>query len=99
MTRRSLKRWPAVVALAAAAGVIGAFPPLATADRVYHSEHLSLAPLGRAPLRSGFVENIKANGPTVYAHEIFVLNGACPRSTYTVRGTSTSRTRTAKAVS
>jgi len=82
--RRFLKRGLAVVALAAAAGVVGAVPPLASADRVYHSQHLALAPLGNAPLRSGFVENIKANGPTVYAHEIYVLNGALPGSTYTV---------------
>ena len=34
--------------------------------------------------RSGFVENIKAQGPQVYAHELFVLNGASPRTTYTV---------------
>ena len=37
-----------------------------------------------APLRSGFVENIKAEGPRVYAHEIFHLNGARARTTYTV---------------
>src|SRR5215208_4970857 len=55
--RRFLKRGLAVVALAAAAGVVGAVPPLASADRVYHSQHLALAPLGNAPLRSGFVEN------------------------------------------
>jgi hypothetical protein len=59
-------------------------PPVAAADRVYHSEHLRFAPVGGAPLRSGFVENIKAEGPMIYAHEIFVLNGARPRTTYTV---------------
>jgi hypothetical protein len=59
-------------------------PPVAAADRVYHSEHLRLAPVGGAPLRSGFVENIKAEGPRIYAHEIFVLNGARSRTTYTV---------------
>jgi hypothetical protein len=30
------------------------------------------------------VENIKAEGPTVYAHEVFVLNRASPDMTYTV---------------
>ena len=59
-------------------------PPVAAADRVYHSEHLTLSPVGGAPLRSGFVENIKAEGPRIYAHEIFVLNGARARTTYTV---------------
>jgi hypothetical protein len=58
--------------------------PPAAADRVYHSEHLKLTPVGGAPLRSGFVQNIKAEGPQIYAHEIFVLNGATPRVSYTV---------------
>ena len=38
----------------------------------------------RSPLRSGFVENIHANGPTIYAHEQYVLNGAAPNTTYHV---------------
>jgi hypothetical protein len=59
-------------------------PTPAAADSVYHSEHLDFAATGGAPLRSGFVENIKAQGPRVYAHEIFVLNGAAPRTTYSV---------------
>jgi hypothetical protein len=58
--------------------------PLAGADAVYHTEHLDLTPVGSAPLRSGFVQNIKAEGPEVYAHEIFVLNGGLPSTTYTV---------------
>ena len=58
--------------------------PVASADRVYHSQHLVLTPVGSAPLRSGFVENIKAEGPMVYAHELFVLTGASPFTTYTV---------------
>ncbi len=70
-------------AVAAVALVAAALAPLAAADAVYHSEHLNLAPTGGAPLRSGFVENIKAEGPTIYAHEIFVLNGAVPKSSYT----------------
>jgi hypothetical protein len=45
---------------------------------------MRLEPVGGAPLRSGFVQNIKANGPTIYAHEVYVLNGAAPRATYTV---------------
>ena len=71
-------------AVAAVAMVAAALAPLATADAVYHSEHLDLAATSGAPLRSGFVENIKAEGPRVYAHEIFVLNGAVPKSSYTV---------------
>jgi hypothetical protein len=71
--------------LTALAGAVGALvPSFAAADRVYHSEHLRFEPVGGAPLRSGFVENIKAEGPRVYAHEIFVLNGTRSRAIYTV---------------
>jgi hypothetical protein len=81
-----MKRQAAVsgVAVAASLAAIGLATTPAQADRVYHSEHLDLAPVSGAPLRSGFVQNIKAEGPVVYAHEIFVLNGAGPRATYTV---------------
>jgi hypothetical protein len=71
--------------LTASAAAFAALAPLpAAADRVYHSEHLDLAAVGGAPLRSGFVQNIKAEGPRIYAHEIFVLNGARKRTVYTV---------------
>jgi len=68
-----MKRRLAVLTLAATAVVVGAFSLLASADRVHHSEHLSLAPVGSAPLCSGFVESVKADGPTVSAHTIFEL--------------------------
>jgi hypothetical protein len=71
----------ALVALVVTAAV---FAPIAAADAVYHTGHLALAPVDGAPLRSGFVQNIKAQGPQVYAHELFVLNGAAPDTTYTV---------------
>ena len=58
--------------------------PVAAADSVYHTEHLRLSPVGNAPLRSGFVQNIKAQGPTIYAHEVYVLNGSIPNATYRV---------------
>ena len=48
----------------------------AAADAVYHSEHMRLSPVGGAPLKSGFVQNIHPNGPNVYARERYVLNGA-----------------------
>ena len=63
---------------------MGAFTPGAAGDAVYHTQHMTIEAVGDAPLRSGFVNNIKANGPRVYAHEIYVLNGARPRTTYTV---------------
>jgi hypothetical protein len=37
-----------------------------------------------APLRSGFVENIHANGPQIYAQERYVLNRALPSTTFEV---------------
>src|SRR4051812_12333318 len=58
--------------------------PGAAADDVYHSEHMALEPVGSAPLRTGFVENTHANGPAVYAQEIYILNGAAPNTDYEV---------------
>ena len=73
-----------ILALAVALATVAVFVPVATADAVYHSQHLALSPVGGAPLSSGFVQNIKAEGPQVYAHEVYVLNGAAPATTYTV---------------
>ena len=67
--------------LAAAAALPG---PAARADQVFHTAHFPLHPVGSEPLRSGFVENAHANGPTILAHEQYVLNGAQPASTYQV---------------
>jgi hypothetical protein len=69
----------AVAGIAAIAGSANV-----SADAVYHSEHLALMPVGGAPLRSGFVENIHADGPNVYAHEQYVLIGAAANSSYQV---------------
>ena len=56
--------------------VVGLSALPARADGTYHSQHIALAPVGDAQLRAGFVENIHVNGPNVYAHENYVLNGA-----------------------
>jgi hypothetical protein len=77
-----MRRALVIVLAAAAATAVGAVA--ARADGVYHSHHYALAPVGDAPLRSGFVENIHANGPNVFAHEQYVLNGARPGVTYDV---------------
>ncbi len=61
-----------------------AIAPLASGDAVYHSQHVALQAVGSSPLRSGFVENIHPNGPNVFAHEVYVLNGAEPGTTYQV---------------
>src|SRR3954466_4341322 len=76
-----------ISAIAAFLGVVACVTwpgAVASADQVYHSQHLALSAVGSAPLRSGFVENIKAQGPIVYAHEVIVVNGASPNTTYTV---------------
>ena len=61
-----------------AAGVTAA----ASADSAYHTERLELRGLNGAP-GGGMVVNVHPNGPTVYAHEIYVLRDAVP-GTYQV---------------
>jgi len=73
----------AAVAAASLAG-LATLPGVAAGDAVYHTQHMELTAVGDAPLRSGFVQNIKANGPTIYAHEVYVLSGAGRRASYTV---------------
>jgi hypothetical protein len=87
----ALRRSILLVATSAAAAALAvgtaaaALPgPVAHADTVYHSAHIALHPIGDQPLRSGFVENIHPNGPVIFAHEIYVLNGAGPSATYQV---------------
>jgi hypothetical protein len=67
--------------LAAATALPG---PEARADQAFHTAHFPLHPVGSEPLRSGFVENAHSNGPTIIAHEQYVLNGAQPATTYQV---------------
>lgn len=55
-----------------------------SADRVYHTERVSLHAIDDAPLRSGSVVNIHANGPKVYALERYLLNGALPNHDYEI---------------
>jgi hypothetical protein len=72
-----------MIVLAAGVATVAA-AVAARADGTYHAHQYALAPVGGAPLRAGFVENIHANGPNVYAHELYVLNGARPDTTYQV---------------
>jgi hypothetical protein len=60
----------ALVVVAAAVLGVGLMVAPALADAVYHSRHIELLPVGGTPLRSGFVENIHANGPNVFAREV-----------------------------
>jgi opacity protein-like surface antigen len=56
----------------------------ASADAVNHSQHISLTPVAAGEAGSGFVENIHANGPNIYAHEQYSLNNGSPLTTYEV---------------
>lgn len=67
-------------AFVAAVGAL-LLPASASADRVYHSEHLPL--VSASGVQHGFVQNIHPNGPQVYAHEIYTLRHAVP-GTYQV---------------
>ncbi len=59
---------------ALALGLLGA-GGTALADQVYHTQQIALAPVGGAPLRTGFVVNVHADGPRVFALERYALNG------------------------
>jgi hypothetical protein len=78
------KRISAVGVVTAAVLSLGLLATDADADRSQHSQHVQLLAVGGAPLKGGFVENIHANGPVVYAHELYVLKGAEPNTTYQV---------------
>lgn len=71
-----------ILVLAATAVLAAAFVGAAAADRVYHTERLTLSGVGGAP-GGGMVVNIHPNGPNVYAHEIYTLRHAVP-GTYQV---------------
>src|SRR5215208_4841584 len=67
-----------MLVLVAAAGVLLlAFDGTAAADSVYHTERLALSGVSGAP-GGGMVVNTHANGPNVYAHEIYTLEHAAP---------------------
>jgi hypothetical protein len=58
-------------------------PATASADRVYHTDRLTLEPIGGAS-GSGFVVNIHPNGPLNFAQERYGLRGADPGASYQV---------------
>ena len=68
-----------ILAVAAAAFAAAAFAGAAAGDAVYHTAQIPLQPLAGAA-GGGMVVNIHANGPTVYAHELYLLKGAAPGS-------------------
>ena len=70
-----------VFILISAAAVLG-LAGSAAADPAYQTERLALRGVGGAP-GGGMVVNVHANGPNVYAHEIYTLSHAVP-GTYQV---------------
>jgi hypothetical protein len=64
--------------------VVGVMTSAALADGTYHSTQIELTPVSNAPLRTGFVENIHVNGPNVFAHENYVVNGGIPNTDFQV---------------
>jgi hypothetical protein len=71
-----------VIAFTAAALVALALAVGAVADSVYHTTRIPLKPVGSAP-GGGTVVNIHANGPKVFANELYLLKHATP-GTYQV---------------
>jgi hypothetical protein len=71
-----------MLVLAVAAGLTLGATTTAVADRAYHTERLLLHGLAGAS-GGGMVVNAHANGPTVYAHEVYTLRHAVP-GTYQV---------------
>lgn len=83
MVGRKLRRQGiALVALALA--MLPLVASTAAADQFFHTSHAELTPIGAAPLRSGFVNDIHTNGVTIAAQERYQLNGAMPNTTYSV---------------
>src|SRR5436190_7759218 len=73
--------------LLAAILALAALPLAATtalADMFHHTSHADLTPIGDAPLRSGFVNDIHTEGVTQSAHEIYQLSGALPDTDYVI---------------
>ena len=58
--------------------------PPATADRTFPTAKFDLNAVAGAPLRSGHVIDIHAEGPRVYAQERYHLSGALPGTEYKV---------------
>jgi hypothetical protein len=69
-------RFIVIVNTVVVAGVLAAS---AAADAVYHATRIPLHGIGDAP-GGGTVVNIHANGPVVYAHEVYLLRGGEPGS-------------------
>lgn len=68
-----------LIVIACTVVVAGALAAGAAADAVYHTTRIPLRPVGDAP-GGGTVVNIHADGPIVYAHEVYLLRSVVPGS-------------------
>ena len=82
----SLRRAIVVVVATLALAAVSAVP--VAADQGYHTDRLPVwvtadgVSAGYPSLRAGQVVNIHASGPTVFAHERYMLNGAAPDTSW-----------------
>lgn len=58
--------------------------PAASADGTYHTQKIPFVPVAAGTGGGGFLVNIHANGPNVFAHEEYVVQGVQPLTTYEV---------------
>jgi hypothetical protein len=68
-----------LIVIAVTVVIAGILAAGAAADGVYHATRIPLHGVGDAP-GGGTVVNIHANGPVVYAHEVYVLEHSQPGS-------------------
>ena len=80
-----MKAWTrhAALAVLVAAVTAASFATPAAAEGL-PAQHFPLVPVGGEPLKTGFVEVIHPNGPQVYAHHVYELNGARSDRSYDV---------------
>ena len=83
-TRSRIKGSPRRAVAALVAGVVVASTATLASAASPPAQHFPLVPVGGEPLQQGFVEVIHPNGPEVYAHHVYLLNGARTNQSYDV---------------
>lgn len=71
----------ATVCALALLAVVASFATTAAAEP-FPAQHFSLVPVSGEPLKKGFVEVIHPDGPQVYAHQVYEVNGAGSNQSY-----------------
>ena len=72
-----------IIALLVAVAALAAVPA-ALADGTYQTQKFAFTPVVEGVGGGGFVVNIHANGPNVFAHEQYVVKGLQPLTSYEV---------------